>query len=334
VRIRIPFVLALALLTAVPAEAARDRFVRESSRSAVATCLRPTGAPGLIGLLGPLERGMSPYELLRVSADGATVAATARLGILDECPAVAADPSGHAIVAGAVRRRGLRGTIRAALAEPGGGFGAPVEIARTRTSFTQVVAAVSPRGDAVVAWSLARFVRGPGPVDARTRVVAALRPAGGGFGRPQFLTQWRRASFAPTAKVAVGMDASGTATVAWAQPIPDRGNIGGPSSVEVATAPPGGPFGPAQVLARRVQDVERATLSVAPDGRALFAHDGQQMVQVYERGPGAPAFTHVSVGCGPAVTRGRGPKWRSPLTAPRSSHGAARRTRAPRTSSL
>jgi hypothetical protein len=149
VRIRIPFVLVLALLTAVPAEAARDRFVRDSPRSAVATCLRPTGAPGVIGLLGPLERGMSPYELLRVSADGATVAATARLGILDECPAVAADPSGHAVVAGAVRRRGHRGTIRAALAEPGGGFGVPVDIARTRTSFTQVATAVSARGDAV-----------------------------------------------------------------------------------------------------------------------------------------------------------------------------------------
>jgi hypothetical protein len=61
----------------------------------------------------------------------------------------------------------------------------------------------------------------------------------------------------------------------------------------VATAPPGGPFGSAQVLARRVQDVGRATLSVAPDGRALLAHDGQGMVQVYERGPGAPAFARV-----------------------------------------
>jgi hypothetical protein len=293
VRIRLGLVLALALLTAVPAEAARDVFVRDSPRSAVATCLRPTGAPGLIGLLGPLERGMSPYDLLRVSADGVTVAATARLGILDECPAVAADPSGHAIVAGAVRRRGHMGTIRGALAAPGGGFGAPVDIARTRTSFSQVVAAVSPLGDAVVAWALARHVRRGERVDSRTRVVAALRPAGGSFGRPQFLTPWRRASFAPTAKVAVGMDASGTAMVAWAQPFPDRRNIPGLSSVAVATAPPGGPFGSAQVLARRVQDVERAVLSVAPDGRALFAHDGQGMVQVYERGSGEPAFARV-----------------------------------------
>src|ERR671914_616340 len=34
-------------------------------------------------------------------------------------------------------------------------------------------------------------------------------------------------------------------------------------------------------------------LSVAPDGRALFAHDGQGMVQVYERGSGEPAFARV-----------------------------------------
>jgi hypothetical protein len=293
VRIRIGLVLALALLTAVPAEAARDLVVRDSPRSSVATCLRAAGAPGVVGLLGPLERRMSPYDLLRVSPGGITVTATARLGILDECPAVAADPSGHAIVAGAVRRRSLRGTIRAALAEPGGGFGAPVDIARTRSSFRQVVAAVSSRGDAVVAWALERPVRGGERLDSRTRVIAALRPAGGTFGRPQFLTPWRRSSFAPTAKVAVGMDASGTATMAWAQPIPDRRNISSLSRVEVATAPPGGPFGHAKVLARRVQDVERAALSVAPDGRALFAHDGQGMVQIYERGPGAPAFTAV-----------------------------------------
>jgi hypothetical protein len=184
-----------------------------------------------------------------------------------------------------------------------------VDIARTRTSFAGVVSAVSPRGDALVAWAVTRPVRGGERVDARTRVVAALRPAGGTFGRPQFLTAWRRASFAPTAKVTVGMDASGTATVAWAQSIPDRGNIPSLSRVAVATAPPGGPFGPAQVLADRVQDVERAALSVAPDGRALFAHDGQGTVQIYERGPGEPAFTRVR------RLRSRRVTWERPVVA-------------------
>ena len=292
-RIRVALVLTLSLLAAVPAEAARDVVVRDSPRAAVATCLRPTATPGLVGLLGPIERRMSPYDLLRVSPDGVAVAATARLGTLDECPAVAADPSGHAIVAGAVRTRGLKGTIRAALAEPGGGFGAPVDIARTQTSFTEVVAAVSARGEAVLAWSLTRVARSRGPSEARTRVVAALRPAGGSFGRPQFLTPWRRGSFAPTAKLAAGMDASGNATVAWAQPISDRGNPVSVSRVAVATATPGGSFGPAQVLARRVQDVERAAMSVTPDGRALLAHDGKGTIWVYERGPGAPAFTGI-----------------------------------------
>ena len=175
-RFRIALVLALALLTAAPAEAARDVFVRDSPRSAVATCLRPTGAPGLVGLLAPVERRMSPYDLLRISRGGVTVAATARLGILDECPAVAADPSGHAIVAGDVRARRFRGIIRAALAEPGGGFGAPIDIARTRSSLTRVAAAVSPRGDAVVAWTATRQGAGRGFPDGRTRVMAAIRP--------------------------------------------------------------------------------------------------------------------------------------------------------------
>lgn len=293
-RIRFALVATLALLTAVPAEGARDIVVRDSPRSAVATCLRPTGTPGLVGMLGPLERRMSPYDLLRVSAGGVTVAATARLGILDECPAVAADPSGHAIVAGAARSgRRFRGVIRAALAEPGGGFAAPIDIARTRSGLTRVAAAVSPRGDAVVAWAVTRYQTGRGMPDGRTRVIAALRPAGGTFGSPQLLTPWRRSSFAPTATVSVGMEASGRATVAWAQPIPDRGNIPHLSAIAVATAAPGEPFGPARVLTTRVQDAERVTLSVAPDGRAMLAHDGQGTIRVFERTAGGSEFVSV-----------------------------------------
>jgi hypothetical protein len=293
VRIRIALLAAFVLLAAVPAEAARDVVVRDSPRSAVATCLRPTGTPGLVGMLGPLERRMSPYDLLRMSADGVAVAATARLGILDECPAVAADPSGHAIVAGAVRARRFRGVIRAALAEPGGGFAPPIDIARTRSGLTRVAAAVSPRGDAVVAWAVTRHEAGRGMTDGRTRVIAALRPAGGTFGPRQFLTPWRRAGFAPTAAVSVGMEASGRATVAWVQPIPDKRNISGLSNVAVATAAPGEAFGPAQVLTPRVHDAERVTLAVAPDGRALLVHDGQGTVQVFERAAGGSVFASV-----------------------------------------
>jgi hypothetical protein len=293
VRTRFALAVALGLLTAVPAEAARDRFVRDSPRSAVATCLRATGAPGVVGLLGPLERRMSPYDLLRVSAGGVSVAGTARLGILDECPAVAADPSGHAIVAGAARLRGFRGVIRAALAEPGDGFGAPVDIARSGRSQPTVAAAVSPRGDAVVAWILVRYTDRRGPPDGRTRVFAALRPAGGTFGPPQPLTPWRNSSFMSMARVSAGMDASGRATVAWAQPVPNRRTLAGLSTVQVAAAAPGEPFGPAQVLTRRVQDAERVTLAVAPDGRALLAHDGQGTIQVFERAGAESEFARV-----------------------------------------
>jgi hypothetical protein len=290
VRIRIALLSALALLVAVPAEAARDIVVRDSPRSAVATCLRPTGTPGLVGMLGPLERRMSPYDLLRVSPGGITVSATARLGILDECPAVAADPSGHAIVAGTVQARRFRGVIRAALTEPGGGFGAPIDIARTPTSLTRVAAAVSPRGDAVVAWTITRHEAGRRSAKGRTRVIASLRPAGGTFGPPQFLTAWRRGGFGPTATVVVGMEASGRATAAWAQAIPSRRNIGELSNIAVATAAPSEAFGRAQVLTPRVQDAQSVTLSVAPDGRALLAHDGQGRVQVFERAPGVSEF--------------------------------------------
>ncbi|HEV3377947.1 MAG TPA: hypothetical protein VG126_11780 [Thermoleophilaceae bacterium] len=291
-RIRLAVVLALALLTAVPAEAARDVFVRDSPRSAVATCLRPTGAPGMVGMIGPLRSRMSPYDLLRVSASGVTVAGTARLGLLDECPAVAASASGHAVVAGTGRTERGRSLIRAALAEPGAGFGEAVDIARARSYPSRVVAAISPRGDAVVVWMLLRATRRGGETHVHTRVVAALRPAGGEFGRPRFLTRWRRASFFSFATVSAGMDASGTATVAWAQAIPDR-DISSLHRVEVAAARPGEPFGPPQVLAATVQDTRRVALAVGQDGRALLVHDGGDTIQLFERGPGASEFARV-----------------------------------------
>ena len=74
-RFRIALVLTLALLTAVPAEAARDFVVRDSPRAAVATRLRSAGAPGFAGLLAPIERRIDEYaanphpEPVRVAAE-------------------------------------------------------------------------------------------------------------------------------------------------------------------------------------------------------------------------------------------------------------------------
>ena len=304
-RIRIGLALTLALLTAVPADAARDVFVRDSPRSGAATCLRPAGPPGMVGLIGAVRSRMSPYELLRVSATGVALAGTARLGVLDQCPALAAAPNGHAIVAGSVWRERRR-VIRIALAEPGGDFRAPVDIAGTRAGPVSMAAAISPRGDAVVAWTLMRPVRRR--AEAGTRVVAALRPAGGGFGRPRFLTPWRRGSFFPFAAVSAAMDASGTATVAWVQPAPDRRDISGLHRVEVATARPGEQFAEAQAVAGPVQDTEPVALAVQADGRALLAHDGRDTIELYERGPGVSRFERVDAWPG----RARHPGWETP----------------------
>lgn len=307
-RIRIGLALTVAMLAAVPAEGARDVFVRDSPRSEAATCLRPAGPPGMVGLIGAVRSRMSPYDLLRVSATGGTLAGTARLGSLDQCPAVAAAPNGQAIVAGGVWGERRRRVIRAALAEPGRDFGPPVDVAGGRHAPVSLAAAISPRGDAVVAWTLARTVRGGRRADARTRVVAALRPAGGDFGRPRFLTSWRRGSFFPFAAVSAGMDASGTATVAWSQPIPDRRDISSLRRVEVATARPSERFGQAQAVAVPVQDTERVALAVQADGRALLAHDGRDTIELYERGPGASRFERVDAWPGRAPR----PGWESP----------------------
>jgi hypothetical protein len=308
VRIRLGLALTIALLAAVPAEAARDLFVRESPRSAAATCLRAAGPPGMVGLIGPVRSRMSPYDLLRVSATGVTVAGTARLGTLDQCPAVAAASNGRAIVAAGVWGERRRQVIRAALAEPGRDFGPPVDVAGSRHGPVSLAAAISPGGDAVVAWTLARPVRGGRRADARTRVVAALRPAGGDFGPPRFLTPWRRGSFFPFAAVSAAMDASGTATVAWSQPVPDRRDISSLRRVEVATARPAEPFGQAQVIAGPIQDTERVALAVQADGRALLVHDGRDTIELYERGSGASRFEGIDAWPGQAPR----PGWESP----------------------
>jgi hypothetical protein len=285
----LPLALLSLALAAVPASGSwRDVAVRESPRWAVATCLRATGVPGEVGLLGPLARHKPVrYELLRLDPGGITSSANAFLRRPYDCPAVAADPSGHAVVAGVASRR-RKPTVEASLAEPGSDFAAPVTLSRPRGYVSGLVAAVSPRGDAVVAWVMHRGERPR--VRQTTRVVAAIRPAGGSFGRLQYLTPWRSGGFTTDAHLAAGMDAAGTATVAWAQSIADRGRIPELSTVAVTTAPPGSPLGPTQTLTRSVQDTESITLAVAPNGAALLAHDGQGGIWSFERAPGGQRF--------------------------------------------
>ena len=270
------------LLFAPSAHAAVNELPFEP-RPGAATCLRATATPGTLAVLGPLSRMTSATDLRTLSADGTSLSTRVRLGALIDCAAVALDPSGAAVVAGAVAATHRRLEVRAVVRNPGGAFSAPVRLGDTPLIDASVSAAVSPTGHAVVAWAQRRAAsfleEGP------TRIVAARRAPGGSFGAPVALTRWRRADIADgSPAVRAAIDAAGVATVAWVQPVGDEFE----SEVRVAHAAPGAPFA-AQRLARS-GDAAHVALAVAPGGFSLVAHDGNG-IRAYERAPGADRFT-------------------------------------------
>src|SRR5918999_4633884 len=181
---------ALFVLLAVVASATRARAGEPGFRPlpSVGTCLRATGERGGLALLGPLGRRSSATDLVTVGSAEIAPAARTTLGNLIDCAAVDADPSGAAVMAATVRRGRGRMEVWAALRDPGQAFARPVRLGAASERARRVVAAVSARGDAVVAWAQ---VRGSAlDEDVRLRIVAARRPAGGRFAAVEPLTPW------------------------------------------------------------------------------------------------------------------------------------------------
>jgi len=225
-----------------------------------AACLAPTGAPGELSRWA--EGGA---EVLAGGVDGLGRPAPVPLGKLPGCPRAAADASGAAVVAGATEH-----ALRVALREPGGaGFGAPVTLAAAQNVFDLSVA-VSPHGDAVVAWAEYAF-RG-----RRARVRVARRDAGGAFGAPVDLVPWRPDP--GSVGVLAGMAADGETVVLVHEP---SGTEARPASTDVLRAGVrGAPLGFAAALPR---DVFVLALGVAPDGRVVLAATSGGSVSVLER---------------------------------------------------
>ncbi|MBE2320796.1 hypothetical protein DVA67_032855 [Solirubrobacter sp. CPCC 204708] len=222
-------------------------------------CLAPTGAPGELSCWAA-----GGAEVLVAGVDGVGAPVRVPFGRLPGCPRVAADASGAAVAAGATDR-----AVRVALREPGGGgFGAPVTLAAARDVF-ELSVAVSPRGDAVVAWAEMAYP------PRRLRMRIARRPAGGVFGPPEDLVPWR--SFGGSAGVAVGMAADGETVLMLREP------RGSDSVQTLRIAPANAPFGPASPVPPGFSGL---ALGVAPDGRALVAASTGAGVAVLERPPG------------------------------------------------
>ncbi|MDA0170086.1 hypothetical protein OJ998_13395 [Solirubrobacter taibaiensis] len=261
---RLPLLLAALVFTA-PAAAAplgERPFERVPGGSA---CLAPTGAPGELSRRSP--RGA---EVLVAAAGGLGRPTVVPLGPLnlDGCPRVVSDAGGAAVAAGATARE-----VRVALREPGGTtFGAPVTVASARDVF-ELSVAVSPRGDAIVAWTEWQSL------PQRIRVRVARRVTGGAFGAPEELVPWRAHN--GVTGVQVGLAPDGEAVVVVRDPVdadqPPHGRM------LALSARAGEPFGaPADLPAT----LGAYALGVGPDGRALLAASQGSGAVVLERAPG------------------------------------------------
>lgn len=284
-------VLAVALLAAAPATAsAALGQVEPITVDRDEECLGATATPGLISAHGP--RGV---RFIQATREGLKPLAAVRLtDEWSQCEAIATSVSG----AGVIVVRNSLDEYFASVRDPGGAWSAAVPVG---TSLSELSAAVSDRGDVLLAW------RETDVVDERTEVhrLRALRRApGGAFGVPEPIGADGRHH----ERIVSGLAATGEAFVMTTS----VGSGKPTASVAVSVAAPGAPFGaPAQVAV--TSSGTEPTLSVAPDGRALVAApDGTSML-VAERAPGGgfgpavavgaakdPLYLATAVGLGPA----------------------------------
>ncbi len=229
-------------------------------------------------------------------------------GKLPGCPRAAGDANGAAVVAGATKD-----ALRVALREPaGGGFAAPITLAAA-TNVSDLSVAVSPRGDAVVAWVEYAFR------PRRVRIRVARRDAGAAFGAPVELVPWRPDNV--SVGVLAGMSADGETALLVREP---TGTEQRPASTDgLRTGAPGAPLSAATPLPA---DVYALALGVAPDGRVVVAATSGNSVDVFERPSGGALGAPQRLADAVNPTRWRS---RSAPTGAQSSRGTTM-TRAPR----
>jgi hypothetical protein len=252
--------VAAGLVAAAPASAFGPAAFRFAPGGAPAACLQ-SAADRLAYVAG--DTSTPDVEVLaptRLAAD-LEPAGSLRLGPMLLCPRVAAAPGGTIAAAGWTGLIG-RLRIRATFADPGLPAAPPVVLAEpkgtTLVDSDSLAVAVGERGDVVVAWAEAFS----GERDA-ARIRAVRRPAGGTFGVPETLSGPYRVKRNDTvAALAAGVDAAGTATVAWTRQASKRA----PVVVEAATASePGLAFGRAQRLAEDAEVFTPPAVAVTPE---------------------------------------------------------------------
>jgi hypothetical protein len=247
----------------------------------VADCLRAAG-PGQVALLGALGRTTSATDLLTVGPNGIARASSTTLGWLAACAEVGAAPGVSPLLAASVLsgRRHDRLAMRAAAAGM-----APVMFGPTNLVGVDLAVAVAPNGAAVVAWN--GLVR-RGRDSVRTLLAAVRAAANAPFGQPMLLGEEPR-----PVSPAVGIDATGRATVVWLRDEESDGDTKYP--LNVATMAPGGRLAEVQQFAPTTGG--EVALAVAPGGRTFIAKygDGSGSLVAYERVPGATRFAPVAM---------------------------------------
>jgi hypothetical protein len=235
--------------------------------------------------MGPLGKTTVPIDLLGLSSFAAPLSPLERLpfGPLADCPAIDS-AGGHTVVAGYVHRR--RGSELSARVVDAAGT-TPFQIA-TSVEIVSLAAAVSPGGDALVVW--AEETR-PARQAHRIRILATRRPAGGAFGTPETVLPLSRLGEPPAVELVAAADEAGRFTIAWSRNLGGR-RPGDTVAIESTTTAPGSPVAPARTIARAYSLLffSSLALAVAPNGRALLAHEDLNGIHLAERAPGADRF--------------------------------------------
>lgn len=247
--------------------------MRDSPGGGVATCLRAVGDDSL-ELLGPVRDWRSAFDVLRIGATGFEPEQRLSVGATFVCPELAR-AGGVTALAAAVSHKRYTQTVRALVSD--GSTVRALTVGRTQFDAGSISTAVSPRGEVLLAWAQQR-----GYLQHRVqqRIVTRRIAPGGILGPLQGLSPWQRDD---NESLATAYDGAGNATVAWSQPIPARGRAGDLYKLQVASGAEGGPLGPATTVVPAVQEPQTLALAVAPNGRALLAHDGSAGIGIFER---------------------------------------------------
>ncbi len=276
--------LGFAVLGVWPAAAAAS-FGEVAFRPAggIATCLRATGLPGEL-----VRTTATSAQFLQAGPGGLTpVADVETEGSMEACPQATSRPNGMGVVAFFLKSGfGGKAYVRAALREPGGAWGPPVNMLGLQevASAHPLAADVSARGDALVAQA--------GTSDQRRLVVVAARRASlpraerssplrsGAFGAGETVFTAPKGASSQV-RLLAGVSASGEAVLAWSFQVAD----GKPRELWAAIAAAGGPFA-APVKLGSLRARSSFNLAVADDGRALLAFVDGDDVRLAERRAG------------------------------------------------